>query len=67
MRVDLGEQGSCLVFDGGHSIGAGDPAQRRVVVTRELDKGPGELRRVAALLAVQRLPPFNGVSLVRSA
>ena len=44
MGVDLGKQRCRLLLDGGHGIGAGHPAQRRVVAARELDEDPGELR-----------------------
>jgi hypothetical protein len=41
--VDLGQEVLGLLLDGLDGVGAGDPAQRRLVPARELDQGVGEL------------------------
>ena len=50
-----------LLLDGGDGVGAGDEAQRRLVLAGELDQGVGELGGVAALLAVHALPGGDGL------
>src|SRR5687768_1474322 len=54
--VGLGEQKVGLLLESGDGVGAGGPAQRRLVGVGELDEGVGELGGVAALLAVHALP-----------
>src|SRR6266496_1242862 len=59
--VDLGEHVLGLLLDDLDGVGAGDPAQRRLVLARELDQRLGELGGVTALLAVHALPGGDGL------
>src|SRR6187551_1079689 len=54
--VGLGEEVPRLLLDSCDRVGAGGEAQRRLLLTCELDQGVGELGGVAALLAVHALP-----------
>src|SRR5512132_2990021 len=50
--VGLGQEVFGLLLDSGDGVGAGHPAQRRLVLACELDQGVGELGGVTSLLAV---------------
>jgi hypothetical protein len=68
--VGLGEEILSLLLGGGDRVGAGNEAQRRVILARELDQRVGELGGVTARLAVlvlvrvrrlTRIEPEKGV------
>src|SRR5689334_13937666 len=59
--VGLGEQLVGLLLEGGDGVGAGRPAQRRLVGVGKPDQRAGELGGVAALLAAHGLPGGDGL------
>src|SRR5438874_9590572 len=64
VRVDLPLQLRDLLLRGGNGIGAGDEAAWRRLLARDGHERSRELRRVAGLLAILRLPELE---LLRSA
>src|SRR6266498_378762 len=59
--IDLREQVVGFLLDGLDSVGAGNPAQRRLLLVDDGDQSLRELRGVAALLAAHRLPGGAGL------
>lgn len=55
--LGLGQEVLGFLHDKLHSVGSGDPSQRRLVLTCELDERVGELGGVTSLLAVHWCDP----------
>ena len=59
--IDLREQLLGLLLDGCDGVGAGNPAQRRLLLVDDGDQGLRELGGIVGLLAAHRLPGGPGL------